>query len=179
VPAPSADERVKLVTAVLWADRDALARAQRRLEAEWGAIDHTGADVPFTSTDYYEPEMGPGLQKRILSFERLVATEHLPGLKRAAMRIEEGLRGSRGRRVNIDPGYLDLHKLVLASVKPAWQKLHIGGGVWADMALRYSRGRLHPFPWTFTDFASGAYDEDLLAIRAVYKGQLGSAKTSD
>ncbi len=175
---PSSADPVKLIAAVLWSDRSALEEALRRLEVLWGRIDHLGSDHPFDASDYYEPEMGPNLEKRVISFEPLVASERLADFKRESMSIEEFLQRPTGRCVNLDPGYLDVHKVVLASVKPACQKIHVGRGVYADMVLRYSRGSFHPFEWTFTDYRQGVFDASLMEIRSLYKVQLARASST-
>ena len=86
------------------------------------------------------------------------------------------MRGPRGRRVNLDPGYLDLHKLVLASVKYGPMKIHLGKGVYADLVCRYSEGAFRHLEWTFRDFREGRYDAELIAIRGIYRAQLRSAQ---
>ncbi len=43
----------------------------------WGEFDYLGPDHPFDITDYYQPEMGPQIRRRLLSFERLVTPESI------------------------------------------------------------------------------------------------------
>jgi hypothetical protein len=171
-------EPVKLLAAVLWREADALADALLRLRGLWGEVDFQGPDRPFDGTDYYEKEMGAGLQRRIISFTDLVPSDSLTLRKLEAAGVEEALRGPVGRRVNIDPGYLDVHKVVLASFKPGAPKVHLGRGVHADIVCRYSKGKFQPLEWSFGDFRRGAYDEELGAIRARYKGQLAAVTSS-
>ena len=76
--------------------------------------------------------------------------------------------------VNLDAGYLDHNKIVLASFKGAGQKIYLGNGVWADFIARYSKGRYHPFDWTFPDFKDGRYDLELSQIRAIYRKQISN-----
>jgi len=164
---------VKLLVAVLWAEPQALARAVDRMTAQWGPIDFQGADAPFDMTHYYEPEMGAGLQRRLLAFERLVPPESLVEAKRCCNAWEDlDLAETSGRKVNLDVGYLDHNKVVLASVKFAGQKIHLGQGIYADLVARYEGGKYQPFPWTFPDFKTGRYDADLVAIRTLYLTQL-------
>jgi hypothetical protein len=173
---PRLPEPVKLFVAVLWADAEALAAALERLRAEHGEIDFTGPDRPFDRTDYYLDEMGAGLVRRLVSFRRLVPPESLVEAKWADNRIEEELAGPGGRRVNLDVGYLDHNKLVLASGKPAGQKIHLGRGIYADLVGRYAGGRYRPFEWTFPDFRDGRYDEELAAVRRAYLEQRRAEK---
>jgi hypothetical protein len=164
---------------VLWADVEALERARAAMVAAWGPIDHEGPDHPFDVTGYYDDEMGARLARRLLAFERLVAPERLPEFKLAASAIEERLAEAGRRRVNIDVGYLDHHKVVLASAKPAGQKVYLGRGIWADIMFRCRAGRLEPFEWTFPDFRDGRYEPELLAVRGRYLEQLREARRAE
>jgi len=169
---PEPPERVKFLAAVLWKEPAALADALERAQSLWGALDFAGPDRPFDLTDYYETEMGKDLQKRLVSFAPLFASERLAEAKLAAIEIENALRRPSGRLVNLDVGYMDVHKVVLASIKYGGPKVHLGSGIYADLVCRYALGRFHPFDWTFADVKSGRYDEELVQIREKYKAAL-------
>lgn len=169
---PTLTEPVKRVVAVLFANDRAAAQAAAELEAAFGAIDFAGAEWPFDSTDYYAAEMGTGLRRCLWSFAVLGAADCLVGDKRTCAAIETRLALQGRRTVNLDSGYIDLHKLVLASTKPGPVKLQLGGGFHADLVLRYQRGAWQAFDWTFPDFRDGRYHADLLEIRRRYKRQL-------
>ena len=169
---PGTVDPVKLFVALLWSHPEALENALIELRARWGEIDFTGSDHPFNITDYYEPEMGRDLHRRLLSFHRLVSPEILCRTKHVCNEIEDRLVVDKGRRVNLDIGYLDHNKIILASFKYAGQKIYMGNGVWADLVARYREGRYCPFEWTFPDFRDGRYDQELLRIRQNYREQL-------
>jgi hypothetical protein len=175
--APQFPDPVKLFVAVLWSDAAALDAAIARLGETWGECDFTGPDRPFDATDYYAAEMGPGLRRRLVGFRALVPPESLVEAKLLCNRVEDDLAGPAGRRVNLDVGYLDHNKVVLASAKPAGQKLHLGRGIYADLVGRYAGGRYQPFEWTFPDFRAGRYDDDLAALRRLYLEQLRAARS--
>ncbi|MDE2928406.1 MAG: DUF4416 family protein [Acidobacteriota bacterium] len=172
-------EPVKLLVALLWADAQSRNAALEQLEIRWGAIDSSGADHPFDVTDYYEAEMGPSLQRRLVSFSRMIPPETLPEVKLACNRIEEQLARRGCRRVNLDAGYLDHSKVVLASMKFAGQKIHLGQGVYADLMSRYRKGRYRPLEWAFPDFRDGRYDRDLARIRDLYMASRRGAAISN
>jgi hypothetical protein len=89
--------------------------------------------------------------------------------KHEALPVEEECAGPRGRLVNLDVGYVDYHKAVLASFKPGAYKVYVGRGLYVDPAAHYEKGRFEPFPSVFLDFRERRYDGELLAIRAPYK----------
>ena len=165
-------EPVKLFVALLWSDPASLEEALKRLSRSFGEIDFEGPDHPFDCTDYYEQEMGVGLHRRLSSFAELVSPDSLVEAKERTNEIEDALRTSGGRRVNVDVGYLDMGKVVLASTKAAGQKLYMSRGVYADFVCRFQRGRFQPFEWTFPDFRDDRYEGELLEIRRRYKGRI-------
>jgi Domain of unknown function (DUF4416) len=143
-----------------------------RLEAEFGGIDFKGELIPFDTTEYYRKEFGSGLRRGFISFRGLQSPERLPDLKHAAARLEAGLARDGKRVYNLDIGYLDPDKLVLASFKRGPCKLYLRDGVYADLLLRYSKGGFDPFPWAFADFQDGRYGKSLLVIREKLKSEL-------
>jgi hypothetical protein len=171
VAKPQMADPVKLLVGILWSEEEALQNAVGDLVRRWGKIDFAGADHPFDCTDYYEPEMGAGLRRRLVSFLRLVSPDILVYAKYACNEIEDRWVGPKGRRVNLDVGYLDHNKVVLASFKGAGQKIYLQDGVWADLVARFRSGCYSPFEWTFPDFRDGRYDQELLQIRGLYFAQ--------
>ncbi len=164
-------EPVKYFVAVLWADPESLATACERLITEWGALDFVGQDYPFTITNYYEPEMGPALHRRLVAFAALQSPEMLRPAKLRTNAIEDESAAHGRRRANLDIGYLDHNKIVLGSLKAAGQKIYLGDGVYADLVARWRDGRYQPFEWTFPDFRDGRYDEELGQLRRLYLAQ--------
>lgn len=173
---PQTVEPVKLLVAILWAPPGNLQDILEHLRSRWGEIDFTGRDHPFDMTDYYEPEMGKNLNRRLVSFIRLVPPDTLVSAKHMCNEIEDEFAGEKGRSVNLDIGYLDHNKIVLASFKGAGQKIYMGNGVWADMIARYRGGRYNPFEWTFPDFRDGRYDPELGKIREIYLKQIAGLR---
>lgn len=170
---------VQMIAGVMAADK-ALAREAVELFAEpWGGIDLHGEAVPFDQTDYYAPEMGPHLQRWYVSLRQLAAAEDLVRVKQQAWEVEQRYGVAEKRRVNLDPGYLDAAKLVLASFKPGPQKIYLGQGVWADLVLLYQHGAFGPLPWSFPDFRDGSHATFFAAARQRYKALLRHRRTAD
>jgi hypothetical protein len=171
LPAP-----VKMIIAVLWSDEASREQVFAECKTLWGSMDFQGADHVFDVTDYYEPEMGSPLYRRLISFKDLVQPDRLAELKLRTNEIEMRHRASAGRLINLDIGYLDHNKLVLASAKAAGQKIYVGQGMYADLIARFGHGNYQPFEWTFIDFKDGRYNKELNEIRDIYLSQLRKAK---
>jgi len=149
-------EPVVLIVAVMAVDRATLSDAKRRLEGRFGEIASESEVFPFTYSTYYRREMGDGLLKQLLNFSELIRRETLPEIKRIAGDLEKTLGTYQGeelrRRANIDPGYLSLSKLVLASTKNYDHRIYLRDGIFAEVTLRYRRGRFEPMEWTYPDY---------------------------
>jgi hypothetical protein len=76
------------------------------------------------------------------------------------------------RVVNIDPGYLTLSKVVLATTKDYSHRLYLRDGIYAEVTLHYESGVWRPWPWTYRDYASGQYSEFFERVRESLKQQL-------
>lgn len=157
---------VKLICAIIACDEDYASRAVAELENLCGPADVASESFSFDQTDYYEPEMGKGLLRKFLAFERLIDASELAGVKRATNDIEKKLAVGAAvqRPVNLDPGYVALSKLVLASMKDFSHRIYLGGGVYGEITLMYRSG-WRTLEWTFPDFATGRYFDFLTRTR--------------
>lgn len=164
---------VKLIACVLFGSGVGLQEeVYGELEAKLGVIDYEGEDHPFDMTDYYSEEMGKGLLRRVISFAGTVCADELAGFKIYCAEIERRFSEDGKRRINIDIGYIDFFKVVLASFKEGPQKIYLGKGVYADMNLLYQNGGFTTLPWSFPDMKTGRYNNDFTAIRARYKEEM-------
>ena len=173
---PTDPNPVKLMIGVLYSDADQLPCATSRLQEEYGAIDFCSDPFLFEITDYYNAEMGSPIFRLFYAFEHLINPGLLAPIKIACNKIEDDLTVLGQRKINLDPGYMDYDKIVLASAKYNAHKIYLDLGIYADLTLRYEKGHYIPSPWCFPDYKSPVYEEILLKIRARYKGQLRKLK---
>ncbi|MCF7823710.1 MAG: DUF4416 family protein [Candidatus Marinimicrobia bacterium] len=165
-------QAVKYFIGALYSDKNLLEQSCAEISSKIGPIDILSNIFPFTSTTYYDEEMGSPIFRRFLSIQRLMSPGRLAELKVLCNDMEDSLAVNGHRKVNLDIGYLDLHKLVLASAKYNGQKIYLDQGIYADLTLAFENGQYHPLENTFPDFKSGLYNEFLLEIRTIYKQQL-------
>lgn len=167
---PVPPQPVKLFTGVLTRDTGLLSDVRSRLEPDLGPIDYISPEFPFDLTDYYEQEMGAGIVRAFWSFERLMDPGRLPDVKIFTNAVEmEFFRDGHSRAVNLDPGYLDFYKLVLASVKERAQKIYLGKGIYADPTLYYLKGKWYAYEWSLPDFRDETYYPVFQEIRLRYR----------
>lgn len=164
--------KVNLVIGLLSNDEEALARARDALKRMFGRIDLESPVTDFTHTDYYEEEMGSGLKRQFLSFEKLVDLDGIYTVKRKTNGLEGRFSKNGRRMVNIDPGYLDLSKLVLFSTKDYTHRIYLGGGIFAEATLFYKGGSFASWPWTYPDYRTDAYRELFKKVREIYKAKI-------
>jgi hypothetical protein len=138
------------------------------LSCGFGSVDVISSWMPFDYTDYYEPEMGSPLFRRMLTYKVLIKQNELPAIKLATNRLEQSYSQSGRRRVNIDPGYLLYERFVLASGKNFSHRIYIGSGIYADLTLIYQRGAFVKLPWTYPDFGDEPMLEFLAQVRNKY-----------
>lgn len=152
--APKEPDAVKLVVSVFTADERLFPGVLKRLEERFGEID--ALSEPFAlATDYYRGEIGFPLTRKVLSFSRRVSPGDLSSIKLLTNAMECEFAEAGVRRVNIDPGYIALEKLVLASCKNFSHRVYVGGGVYAEVTLMYERGKgFRTLEWTYPDYAA-------------------------
>lgn len=123
---------------------------------EFGPVAELSPAYPTAGfSRYYEKEMGPGLQKRFISFERLVAMDCLVQCKHRAQALERKLQQAPGqRRFNIDPGLLTGYSVILSTSKNHAHRIYLGDGVFAEVTLIFRHRHFHPLPWTYPDYRS-------------------------
>ncbi len=142
---------------------EALAWAERQAIEQFGPLDEKSPAFEFTETDYYEASMGTGLKKQFLTFQDRIDPGSLPEIKRRTNDWERQYaadhRHEEPRPLNLDPGYLTLAKLVLASTKDHAHRIYLQDGIYAEVTLNYRSGGWKFFDWTFPDYRRSDYQE--------------------
>jgi len=141
-----------LFAGIISRDEGIYDETKRRLRTQWGEILRETPRRPFSYTDYYRKEMGEGLARSFLIMDCLMDPEDLAAIKVETNRIEASFAEKGGRRINIDPGYLGLAKIVLASTKDFSHRICLGRGIYGDLTLRFVKGTFQPLEWTYPDY---------------------------
>ena len=167
---------VKLFVGVLTSIPDIIAEAEQQLEQLFGTIDLRSESFPFDSTHYYDETMGTPIYRCFLAFAHLIDPSAVADAKVKTNRIESDFANeysSPRRPLNLDPGYLEQSKIVLASTKNFYHRILISGGIYGEVTLHYEGGAWRSFPWTFPDYKTGRYHPYFSSLRKLYRSQLG------
>jgi len=145
-----------LFAALLSADPELLETVTVELADIFGGIFRETAPSPWTHTDYYSRELGEGLLRKFVFFSRPVHQAFLVDAKFATMSIERKHSRFEGgrllRRVNVDPGYMDRARVVLASGKDFSHRIRLGRGIHAEVTLFFREGCFRPLGHTYPDY---------------------------
>ncbi len=170
---------VKLFVGVLVSNSKFIPEVEQRLIAAYGAIDHRSDIVPFDFTHYYEAEMGDLIDRVFFSFERLIEADQLPEIKRQTNQIEDELAPllktpttTVKRPVNLDPGYIEQAKVILASTKNFYHRIYLGSGIFGEVTMHFKNNTYQFFPWTYPDYQSKEYQNFFLRMRQILRSQL-------
>jgi hypothetical protein len=174
---PKQPKPVKLILSAIYSDPQAWAGLWPLLEARFGLIDYSSKEMTFGFTSYYEEEMGVPLCRQFLSFAPLVAPERLPEIKLFTNSLEEAHIADGRRTINLDPGYISIDALILATGKHSPHRIYLRDGIWADLHLLYHSGSYQPFEWTYPDYRSPALIALFNQVREVLKAKLKSEES--
>jgi hypothetical protein len=169
---------VKLIIGILAANQDCLRTAIESLSVRFEAIDLTSEVWPFTQTDYYKDQIGPNVVRQFISTEELINPGDLAKIKNQTNNIEQRLAKKLSfglpRPVNLDPGFIEPSKLVLASTKNYSHRIYIGKKMYAEVTLIFDKGSWRPLPYTYPDYQQPCYFEFFERVRRKLLEQLRS-----
>lgn len=165
---PRPPQAAKLVIGLLMNRRELIPSVSDKLVEAFGAVDMVSPWFEFHFTDYYEPEMGMPLYRRMLTFVTLIQQGSLADIKLKTNAIEEQYTGNGRRTVNIDPAYMLRERFVLATGKNFSHRIYIGRGIYADLTLIYRKGAFKTLEWTYPDYAEPKMQDFLTLVRKKY-----------
>ncbi len=170
---------VNLIIAVLHPENTDLKPVQKVLVERFGNIDLVSKRFPFSHTSYYSDEMGEKIVKTILSFEKLIKDDDIKVVKYFALQVEDVFKDNRRRKYNLDPGYIDLNKLVLSTTKGRAHRISIGWGLYEEVTLWYRKGKFEDLMWTYPSYKLEEVKRFLIDVRKKYKEKLRFLKHNE
>ena len=164
---------VKLFIGMLSQDAALFDQLKEELQKIFGSVDMESPVWSWEHTEYYSKEMGTGLKRQFIFFHELINPEAIPGIKLKTIEFEKQyLNENDGRRINLDPGYLDSAKIVLVSTKDYSHRIYLGKGIYGEVTLIYSGKDYQILPFTYPDFRTSEYLDIFRKAREIYKRQI-------
>lgn len=175
---PKEPEPAKLFMSLIASEDDILCHGLEDLRSTFGETDTISDKFSFDFTDYYTDEMGKSLFRYFITFGRLIPIPILPDVKLATNRLEEKYTRQNGsRRINIDPGYICLEHVILATTKGYTHRPYLRNGIYADLTLVYRKRSFQPLEWTYPDYRTEAVIALFNQSRKKYLEDLRGRKT--
>jgi len=169
---PAEPRPVRFFVSIIYQENGQMNEIENNLVSLFGKILSRTNPSPFLHTRYYEREMGPGLLRYFLLFEPLRTREELPSIKLKTNEYEKNASIKDKRIINIDPGYITLEHVILATTKGYTHRVYLGKGIYADLTLIYKGGSFESLPWTYPDYGSPEMISILNRWREEYKTDL-------
>jgi hypothetical protein len=127
---------------------------------------------------YYHDEIGYPLLRQFHFFTTLINPARLADIKLKTNDIEALLSLEGKRRINLDPGYLTLSHIVLASTKEYSHRVYLGKGIFGEVTLVFKGGTYNPHMFSYRDYQDESHIKIFMHARAMYKKMLQEKSVS-
>ena len=158
---------------VIYSDKEIFDTAMARIVEKFGDYDMVSEEFSFSRefSNYYDGELGGEGLRRIYSFDRLVDASEQAEIKEWTNALELELAVNGDRRINLDPGFINHGRLMLATTKKAGFRIPLKRGIYTELTLYWARGEWHKLPWTYRDYQSEKVQKFITRARAKYLAQ--------
>jgi hypothetical protein len=151
-PARDDSEDTLLFAGLLYAEARPYETVRQHLADLFCPIRLESAPRPWDYSKYYNDELGTPIVRRFVIFDTLIRSETLPDIKLSTNELERRLSLNGRRTYNIDPGYITLSKLVLATTKNYAHRIHLRNGIYAEVTLLFKGSAYVPNGFTYHDY---------------------------
>ena len=171
-------EEEKLIVGVIFHDEEVLRSAMEILTERFGDIEDVCEEFSFSKefSTYYDSEIGGESRRRIYSFKKTVPPEMQADIKEFTNSVEKSFSVDGDRRINLDPGFINHGRLMLATTKKAGFRIPLKNGIYTELTLFYARGGWHKLPWSYRDYQSERVQDFLTKVRKKYLNQRKEAE---
>ncbi|BCS90190.1 DUF4416 family protein [Pseudodesulfovibrio sediminis] len=175
---PTIPDPGQLIISVLSSQWDAFwPDLLHELEEAYGPADTVTELFAFDQTAYYDAELGTPITRRLVGFTGLRPLDELADIKQFTNSLEVRQSAEGNRLFNLDPGFITLQSLVLATGKNFSHRIYLKAGIWADLTLIWQKKQWVDFPWTFPDYAGEEMKSRLTKLRQSYRNKLSKPQT--
>ncbi len=151
---PRHPEKTMLFVGALFSRGSYYLEAYKALRQRCGEVVMETPALTWNYSDHYQEEMSSPLFRRFIFFRDFIDPAALSDIKLATNEIESKLAVNGRRNINLDPGYLTLAKIVLASTKDYSHRIYLKDGIYAETTLIFSKaeGKFVPGINTYNDY---------------------------
>lgn len=108
--------------------------------------------ILFNYTNYYEREMGKELKRLWIVTKKVIDLSSIADVKLFSTKLEKKFQMNAQRRINIDPGFLTLSNLILATTKNYSHRIYLKDGIFAEVTLIFHNNSFQTLEWTYPDY---------------------------
>ncbi|MBF0567095.1 MAG: DUF4416 family protein [Nitrospirae bacterium] len=149
-------EEALLFTGLLYVSMNSYLVSRDLLIDAFGPAIIESDEYTWDFSKYYSMEMGSGIKRRFILFDTPYDVQQISDTKLKTIEMEWCLSDKGKRTVNIDPGYLTLAKVVLATTKNYSHRIYLKDGIYAEVTLTFKRGGSYePHMYTYRDYTEG------------------------
>ena len=166
-------EKEKLIIGVIYSDKKIFEEAMERVFEKFGPADMVSEEFSFSEefSGYYDEELGGEGMRRIYSFDRLVDASEQAEIKEWTNALELELAIDGNRKINLDPGFINHGRLMLATTKKAGFRIPLKRGIYTELTLFWARGAWQKLPWSYRDYQSERVQSFITKVRSKYLSQ--------
>ena len=163
-------DKEKLIVGVIYNDKEIYDKALKMLTDEFGEVDGESERFSFSRefSDYYDEELGGEGQRVIFSFRDCVDPSRQAEIKERTNEMEKELSRDGNRLINLDPGFINHGRLMLATTKNAGFRIPLKNGIYTELTLFWAKGAWHKLPWSYRDYQSERVQKFLTETRKRY-----------
>ena len=171
-------DKEKLIVGVIYNDKEIYDKALKMLTDEFGEVDGESERFSFSRefSDYYDEELGGEGQRVIFSFRDCVDPSRQAEIKERTNEMEKELSRDGNRLINLDPGFINHGRLMLATTKNAGFRIPLKNGIYTELTLFWAKGAWHKLPWSYRDYQSERVQSFITKVRNRYLKQRKNIK---
>ena len=166
-------DKEKLIIGVIYHDKEVFGKAKEILVREFGEIEDECEEFSFSEefSNYYDGELGGEGRRIIYSFKDTVDPSRQADIKEFTNAVEAEFSKDGNRLINLDPGFINHGRLMLATTKNTGFRIALKNGIYTELTLFFARGKWNKFPWTYRDYQSERVQSFLTVVRKKYLKQ--------
>jgi len=170
---PHLFEEPALFIGALFSDKRILDDILPVIQDKFGNILFQSNILRWKYSDHYNKELGTPIYRIFLFFDGIIDPSTLSDIKLLTNDMEGIYSHAGKRRINLDPGYITLAKVVLASTKNYSHRIYLGKGIYAELALLYRNRQFIPMPYTYNDYKDQTCLDMFINVRDLLKQTQG------